>query len=225
MYYIYCIHNLINNKVYVGKGKSRKHSRFHEHTIVANGGSDKYPTLYSLIHKAMNKYGLQNFSYTVFQRFTSEIDALEAEKYWITYFKSNVNVYGNKYGYNLTAGGDGVSTRVVSDATKSKISTSLKGRPLSKRCLSALKDWHKNNPTPLNRRCKISWVSDAELLDMVFEFGFCDVGEKFGVSGNAVRGRIKRRGLLSKELEDRCLKIKSSKIKKKCAERNYIPVV
>ena len=225
MYYIYCIHNVINNKVYIGKGKSRKHSRFHEHILVANGGPDKYPTLYSLIHKAMNKYGINNFTYTVFQNFSSEIEALNAERYWITYFKSNVNVYGNEFGYNLTAGGDGVSTRVVSDMTRAKISASLKGKPLSKRCMSALKDWHKNNPAPLNKGCKILWISETELLDIVFEFGFCDVVEKFGVSVNAVRGMLKRRGLLSKELEDRCLKIKSLKIKNKCKERNNIPVV
>lgn len=35
--------------------------------------------------------------------------ANELEKYYIALYKTNINRYGNEYGYNLTDGGDGVS--------------------------------------------------------------------------------------------------------------------
>lgn len=43
---------------------------------------------------------------------------------------------------------------------------------------------------------KISWPVDDELLDSVIELGYTEMGRRLGVSGNAVKKRLKKRGLI-----------------------------
>lgn len=98
MGYIYKITNKINHKPYVGKTVDSINSRWRDHIYDAF-------TKHSLclIHNAMRKYGLENF--TIEELEQCPADALsEREQYWIktlnSYFKTG-------YGYNMTYGGDG----------------------------------------------------------------------------------------------------------------------
>lgn len=94
---VYKIENLINGKKYIGKSENIQH-RFRNHKSESfNPKSNAYDTA---IHRAIRKYGLENFSFDVIEECeTEELNAREI--YWIDYYQS----FGN--GYNMTKGGEG----------------------------------------------------------------------------------------------------------------------
>lgn len=101
MHYLYHIENQINGKIYVGKSMEREDSRWQEHLADARSGRTKMP-----IHRAIKKYGSDNFSYNITSMYDTQEEALLAEVDLIAYLKSqDVELY------NLTAGGEGVSFR------------------------------------------------------------------------------------------------------------------
>jgi group I intron endonuclease len=116
---IYMIHNIVNNKVYIGKTNDiKKRWARHRANVASKNMEVKKP-----IHWAIKKYGLDNFIFSVIQKFTSEEECLKAETYWIRHFKST----NRKYGYNLAAAGMGSSGFQLSQKTKDKISRANKG--------------------------------------------------------------------------------------------------
>lgn len=119
-FYVYLIHNIINNKFYVGKAKN-PHKRWDKHIKVARGNREKEKFY---IHRAISKYGIDNFSFSIIQTIFNENEANMAEIYWINFYLSN----NSKYGYNQTNGGEGVSGRVVSKATRQKQREKAVGR-------------------------------------------------------------------------------------------------
>lgn len=119
MFYIYTIHNVLNNKIYVGK-TNNPHRRWQRHIYAANGQASE-KMLY--VHRAIAKYGSDNFVFSIFQQFESEKTAFAAEQYWI----KNFNSRDLKCGYNLTDGGEGSSGRIVSPETRLKMSENHKG--------------------------------------------------------------------------------------------------
>ncbi len=121
MYYIYLIQNLINLKIYIGFSKNPKF-RWTQHISIAKRKTNKYP-----LYNAIRKYGKKHFVMQTIESFNNIEEALEAEKFWIEYFKTNITKYGSEYGYNLTEGGEGTSGRTHSQKTKNKISKSLIG--------------------------------------------------------------------------------------------------
>lgn len=135
MFYIYQILNLNNGKIYVGRTE-RPNKRWKEHQEVAKSNSYKNK---KLIHKAITKYGVNSFEFRIIQVLESFNDAVNAEVYWIQYYKTNVAKYGNEFGYNLSDGGEGGGTgRHMSDATKQKISQTHKGK---RKSLEQIKKW------------------------------------------------------------------------------------
>lgn len=97
MGYIYIIENLINNKKYVGQTINPEH-RWKRHI----NDDVKNPSL--IIGKAFNKYGIENFTFTVIEECPDDkMD--EREIYWIktlhTYIKDP-----DCNGYNMTPGGE-----------------------------------------------------------------------------------------------------------------------
>lgn len=119
-FYIYTIHNILNNKIYVGKA-TNPWKRWQKHIRIA---ASKRQQEKFYIHRAVAKYGVNNFIFSVLQKFNIEQDCDLAEKYWIKYFQSKNTMYG----YNLTEGGEGVSGRVVSEATRQKMREKATGR-------------------------------------------------------------------------------------------------
>ena len=122
-FFIYTIHNIINNKIYIGKSIN-PYKRWIKHIATSNGKKSKK----FYIHKAIFKYGINSFVFSILQELSNEKDLDIAEMYWIKYFKSN----DNKFGYNLTNGGEGCSGRKLSDETKNKIRLKAIGRKHSK---------------------------------------------------------------------------------------------
>jgi group I intron endonuclease len=86
-FFVYLIHNTINNKVYVGK-TSAPETRWRKH-IEAAFSNRKDHKFY--LHRALKKHGADNFVFTVMQRFSNQNEQNAAEKYWIQYFNSRDN--------------------------------------------------------------------------------------------------------------------------------------
>lgn len=94
--YVYKITNLINQKSYIGKTIYSIEKRWKEHCRDYKKLECRERPLY----RAMNKYGLENFSIKLIE----EVDIKnlsEREIYWIEYYHTFSN------GYNATLGGDG----------------------------------------------------------------------------------------------------------------------
>lgn len=113
---IYRIDNTLTHDFYVGKTERDISCRFREHQTISLRGSPSH------LHRAMRKYGIDNFECSVIEHLRENVDISERERYWIAALTPH---------YNMTEGGEGSSGRVTSEETKSKISKSLTGKPLT----------------------------------------------------------------------------------------------
>lgn len=89
---IYKIENKINHKIYIGQSNDPK-KRFSSHCSISATSKD-----HSLIDKAIQKYGRDNFSLEILGWFE---DYNEKEKYYIKYYRCLA-----PNGYNILKGGD-----------------------------------------------------------------------------------------------------------------------
>ena len=94
MYYLYLITNGKNGKVYVGQ-TINPNKRWNDHKRLAL----KKPLQY--IHRAMAKYGIEDFTYEVIAVCKTQEDANETETTLIKQYDSR----NKKKGYNLASGG------------------------------------------------------------------------------------------------------------------------
>lgn len=106
--WIYLITNKVNNRKYVGQTTTSVSHRFNQH--IFRGSSDNPMNYrYSLIDKAIHKYGKECFEVRELEEIASgnkndlKILCDSKEQYWIKYY----NTYLGK-GYNQTPGGDTV---------------------------------------------------------------------------------------------------------------------
>lgn len=114
---IYCIRNLINNKVYIGKSKNiYKRILQHIYDLKKNRNVENPHLLNS-----WNKYGKENFEYFVIE-FLEEDEKLlsERELYWMKIYNS----LNKELGYNLRS--DSLSKMIIHEETSKKISKRLK---------------------------------------------------------------------------------------------------
>lgn len=112
---IYKHTNKINGKSYIGQTCQRLTKRWQ------NGHG--YTQLFK---NAVDKYGWDNFDHFILEvDIETQEQANEREKYWIAYYHTFIRD-PECNGYNLTAGGDGLSGYTLSEETKAKISKTLK---------------------------------------------------------------------------------------------------
>lgn len=121
--YVYKLTNKINNKCYVGKSNNPA-TRLVRHFSTAKTGYDKSHK-YRYIHRAIAKYGKENFVFEIIETCESEELAYKRECYWIETLKSNEPVYG----YNLNAGGLGGKSPNAD--VRQRISRTLTGRTVT----------------------------------------------------------------------------------------------
>ena len=88
-HYVYCIENLINGKVYVGKHSTKNFD-------------DGYMGGGTRIRHAIAKHGLENFRRHILKEFETSEEALEFEKLLVT-----EELVSDENTYNLTLGGTG----------------------------------------------------------------------------------------------------------------------
>ena len=115
--FIVYMHVFPNKKVYIGITCQKPNERWR------NGKGYKKSQI--KIRNAINKYGWENIEHKILYIGLSKVEAEQKEIELIEKYKSNQP----KYGYNIANGGN--TTGTVSEATKEKISKTLKGYEFS----------------------------------------------------------------------------------------------
>ncbi|HEY5268368.1 MAG TPA: GIY-YIG nuclease family protein, partial [Candidatus Saccharimonadales bacterium] len=115
MHYLYKISDTLNNKVYIGQSKDPE-KRWKQHKWLSNK-----IIKHQYIHRAIAKYGIDNFTFEVIATCISQEDADETEIILIKQYDSR-NI---EKGYNLGAGGN---TNIPGEETRKKMSISAKQR-------------------------------------------------------------------------------------------------
>lgn len=118
---VYVCINLINGKKYVGK-TINFNKRVKEHLRCAKNNYLNYP-----IHRALNKYGSENFEWKILIECDTEEELNMREIEYIKLEKSKVE----QHGYNVTDGGDGASGLKHTEEFKSKQSKKMMGNTYS----------------------------------------------------------------------------------------------
>lgn len=75
---IYCITNLINNKMYIGQTSRIWQERWKDHIDAARDLNNQRP-----LYRAMRKYGIENFSFSIIEH-CPDGKLNEREQYWIS---------------------------------------------------------------------------------------------------------------------------------------------
>ena len=124
--FIYKIQNKIDGKSYIGKTVNDVNTRWNEHIR----GKDKK----SLIYRAINKYGKDNFEFSIIGTANSMDELNDLERFFIAEFNSLT-----PNGYNFTKGGDGSLGCIPSIETRMKM------------CLTRGRDAEDRNIKKLNK--------------------------------------------------------------------------
>jgi len=114
---VYLATNKNNGKMYVGQTTKRLNLRWNEHTSNKSN---------SLLHKALRKYGKENFSLEILHACVSKEEMDFAEIFYIILLNTKA-----PFGYNLTDGGEGRQGYHLSEESKKKISDKNTGKPMS----------------------------------------------------------------------------------------------
>lgn len=120
-YDVYKITNKVNNKIYIGITSKGISARWKEHLY---GAEHNCPFK---LHRAIRKYGKDNFSIELIDFCNSWDELTEKEKLYIDEYQSNKD----EFGYNMTDGGDGTFGRYLSEETKDKIRQKAIGREVT----------------------------------------------------------------------------------------------
>ena len=149
IYSIYLIRNLLNDKCYIGWSVNPE-KRWGKHINISKGIT-KTPPFY--IHRAINKYGKENFQFSVIYS-SEDVDHIknEMEPYFISLFDSKEN------GYNLTEGGDGTIGWVPPETTRQIWREQRAGRKLTQEWKDKIGEASRKNPAMANEdtRRKVS---------------------------------------------------------------------
>jgi group I intron endonuclease len=106
-YTIYKFTNRANGKVYIGKTSTTPEKRALTHLKASKAKSPA-----CIFHKAIKKYGFDQFEQTVLASTTSSVEINDLETMFIKQFDCCVLDSPDK-GYNMTRGGDGFDSDVV----------------------------------------------------------------------------------------------------------------
>lgn len=164
---VYLITNLANNKKYVGFTKLPIEKRLKGHISSSKNGSN------CALHKAISKYGIENFVISELVNCDSRKIAAEQEIKYISEYKTHVS---HGLGYNMTKGGEGIvglsveSLKRMGDAHKKenlspetlkKMSDAKSGGTLSKITKRKMSEAHKGKQFSSEHKRKIGLANSG----------------------------------------------------------------
>jgi group I intron endonuclease len=158
-YYIYCITNLNNNKLYIGQTNDFNR-RCGEHKSCARSILYRtYAKNCMPISRAMARHGIDNFKFDIIEEHTSKYDLDCAEDFWIEFFQSRKKAFG----YNILKGGNsGNKGHKLSESTIHKIKLGIKSRSeeykklIAKRISDTQRGRHNSPQTEFKKGHKLS---------------------------------------------------------------------
>ena len=137
MFYVYKITNKLNGKIYIGRSKDAL-KRFRIHIKIAKGGKEKYPRKFYVIHAAIAKYGVENFTFEILHEFTTEQESINVEQEKIIFILNNKIPT-----YNVNQGDTRLSGWHQTDEARAKMSKIRKGKKHSEEHRKALSEAQK----------------------------------------------------------------------------------
>ena len=187
---VYKITNKVNGKIYIGITNQGSGVRYYKHWSDARKG-DPCP-----IHKAMAKYGKENFTLEIID-FADTYDELkEKEKFYIKKFNS----MDRSVGYNLTEGGDGTFGRLHSEETKEKIRQKALGRKASEEAKKRMSETRKGKCSAKMKshlqeiskiRCHKVYQYDKDLNFIAEYESIRKASEATGINRDTIRLQLK----------------------------------
>lgn len=146
---IYCIRNIINNKVYIGKSKNI-YIRMKDHITRLNiKNKDENFHLINSWHK----YGKENFEYFVIEYLELNEELLsKRELYWMNYYQS----LNPKKGYNKRL--DSSTKMICHESTRKKLSEAQ---------LNRYKNQHERDK--VSQQFKLFWKNNPEIKKQMSE--------------------------------------------------------
>lgn len=205
MSYIYIIKNYINDKVYIGLTTRTVEIRFKEHLKLLKSNQSQ------LIHRAINKYGKNNFYVETLEECSENL--LDArEMFYIEKYNSI------KKGYNLSLGGRGNKTpkleipfnivvKMCESYSEGKSLRELESdydinRKIISNLLKANNIEIRNKIESIRNKPKIDLIELQNLLDK--GYSYADIARKFKVANSSVRKSAIRNNLKNiKQSKDR----------------------
>ena len=195
---IYIIRNTINSKVYIGQTKVSLKLRFQNHLSAARNGKDY------VIGKAIRKYGEENFYIELLEECTIE-ELNEREKYWISYFNST----NNKFGYNISIGGNVIRTTKELDSNLI-INMFNSGIPAYK--IAKILHTGVPNITNLLKESNIIYglglqktdkLEESMIVDLYLDgYSTIDIGRKFNKNKSTIRRILLRNNIKLRTFEE-----------------------
>ena len=191
---IYMWKNKVNEKLYVGQAKDfRKRTR--EHKYASFNENRKYS--YNVpLHKAIRKYGLENFEICILEFDLNDFDEMnQKEIFYIEKFDTLAN---NGKGYNVASGGGntnplaGKTGEEMKEISK-KMSEALKGRQFSEKHKQNLSEAKKGEKA--HQIKKVICITNGEIFDYIKQ-----AEEKCGVDDGSIsaccKGKLKSAGVI-----------------------------
>ena len=195
---IYIIRNTINSKVYIGQTKVSLKLRFQNHLSAARNGKDY------VIGKAIRKYGEENFYIELLEECTIE-ELNERERYWISYFNST----DNKFGYNISIGGNVIRTTKKLDSNLI-INMFNSGIPAYK--IAKILHTGVPNITNLLKESNIIYglglqktdkLEESMIVDLYLDgYSTIDIGRKFNKNKSTIRRILLRNNIKLRTFEE-----------------------
>jgi len=154
-FYVYKITNHVNGKVYIGKSNTAK-NRWKDHLAIAERQSPK--NSYSYLHKSINKYGKDNFTFEIIEYFNDETLAYAAEQRYVLLYRANEHIYG----MNMNSGGLGGMRHT--QEIKDKISAKRIGFKFSEESIEKMSKSH------LGQRPTFANFTDQDVIEIRRKF-------------------------------------------------------
>lgn len=188
---IYIIRNTVNSKVYIGQTRVSIKLRFQNHLLAARNGKDY------VIGKAIRKYGEDKFYIELLEECLEE-ELNEREIYWISFFNST----NNKFGYNMSIGGNvvRVTKELDIDEIMDMFNSGVAAFNIAKKLHVAT-----SKITAILKQKNIKYGLDLQKtsnyeeiqITKLYEIGYSsvDLGKKFNKNKSTIRRILKRNGV------------------------------